>query len=175
MTWSLTVTRCSSFLEKPNLQACRGDGGELCLSPISVGKELGNKRAPLFHFQLLQPMASLRRLVSGIQPISAHRGSPIRDLRASGQLCNQQHRIQVRIRLWWPVLRWWAADTPALTAVTPPSVSAALSGEGTGASWPRSDPGLPKGAAPRGRPVRGSRVEAARFPRQPRLLLSSAH
>ena len=46
-------------------------------------RELRGKCAPLFHFQLLQPVASMGKLASGLQPIAVHRGSPIWDLRAS--------------------------------------------------------------------------------------------
>ena len=46
-------------------------------------QELRNKCAPLFHFQLLQPVASVGKLASGLQLIAVHRGSPIQDFRAS--------------------------------------------------------------------------------------------
>lgn len=40
-----------------------------------------------------------------------------------------------------PVFGWWAADAPALTAVIPPPVSAALQGERTDASSAAERPG----------------------------------
>lgn len=43
--------------------------GGIRLPPISVGKELRNKRVPLFHFQSLQLVASVRKIVSGVQSI----------------------------------------------------------------------------------------------------------
>lgn len=77
---------------------CRCSGG-VSLPPISVEDELRNERTPLFHFQFLQPVASGRKIVSGVESMSVHRRSPIRDLRAFRQLCNQPHRSQVRVRL----------------------------------------------------------------------------